>query len=65
LSFGWTLNAETPLRRLRDFRRSNDLQGTPHSSRAETHCMEFIAARVMDPICAGASREDLIFFAPK
>jgi hypothetical protein len=65
LPFGWTLNAETLQRRLRDFRRSNDLQETPHSSREETPCMEFIAVHVMAPICAGASREDRIFFALK
>jgi hypothetical protein len=52
-------------RRLRASLRNNVLQGTPHSSRAVTLCMEFIAARVTALICAVASREAPIFYAPK
>ena len=53
------------VRQLRASLLNNVLQETPHSSRAETLCTEFIAARVMAPICAVASREGPIFCAPK
>jgi hypothetical protein len=56
--------AAVRVRRLRGFLRNNVLQGTPHSSRAVTLCMEFIAARVTAPICAVASREGPIFCVP-
>jgi len=65
LKVGEEHEAAVRVRRLRGFLRNNVLQGTPHSFRAATLCMEFIAARVTAPICVVASREAPIFCAPK
>jgi hypothetical protein len=64
LKVGAEHEAAFKVRRLRASLPNNALPETPASSRAETLCMEFIAARVMVPICAVANREGLIFFAP-
>ena len=63
LKAGEEHEAPVRVRQLRGFLLNNVPQGTRHSSRAVTLCMEFIAARVTAPICAVVSREVPIFYA--